>query len=160
MQQIPQIQIPQIPQIQQIQQIIKKKKKKDPFMDTNTSEENDEELNYCRGFSQELCPPECSPLDCQPEIKEDFPRDGVPVNPRDHRIVEGFSSNSVNVNGNLDSQNNLNYVDRPDLDIQGCRLDNRRSDLNYTNFGPPLSSCQAFNKQSFDNTGTFFYPLN
>ena len=123
----------------------------------------DESIKYCRGFSQEMCPPECSPLDCQPEkedLIENFPRDTVPLNPKRKRVLEGFASNSQDIKGSLETQNNLNYKNRPDLDIQGCRLDKRNSDLNYTNFGPPLASCTAFNKTTFDNTGTFFYPLN
>ena len=134
----------------------------DSFQNTIEQEQEDRVVAYCRGFTQELCPPECSPLDCQPDPNEDdvienFPRSSVPVNPK-RKITEGFTSSCANVSGNLQTQTVLS--DRVDLDIQGCRLDNRRSDLNYTNFGPPLASCESFNKETFDNVGTYFYPLN
>jgi hypothetical protein len=134
----------------------------DSFQNTVEQEQEDRVVAYCRGFTQELCPPECSPLDCQPDPNEDdvienFPRSSVPVNPK-RKITEGFTSSCANVSGNLQTQTVLS--DRVDLDIQGCRLDNRRSDLNHTNFGPPLASCESFNKETFDNVGTYFYPLN
>ena len=134
----------------------------DSFQNTAEQEQEDRVVAYCRGFTQELCPPECSPLDCQPDPNEDdvienFPRSSVPVNPK-RKITEGFTSSCANVSGNLQTQ--TVFSDRVDLDIQGCRLDNRKSDLNHTNFGPPLASCESFNKETFDNVGTYFYPLN
>jgi hypothetical protein len=56
---------------------------------------------------------------------------------------------------------NFTNVENMDLfDVAGCKYDMGFKSQNDTYYGPPVSSCAAYNKINLDKTGTVFYPLN
>lgn len=54
----------------------------------------------------------------------------------------------------------VNPPNRDGYDITGCRYDFKNSPQNLTQYGPPLASCGAYNKEQIKKCGTVFYPLN
>lgn len=94
-------------------------------------------------------------------IKENFPRDTVPVHPKApvslNTKLEGFTNN-ISKNNELLTQEFPKIINSQD--VTGCRYDHKNSPQNTTMYGPPLSECTTYNSTNIQETGTVFYPLN
>jgi hypothetical protein len=87
-------------------------------------------------------------------------------------LVEGFGCSKPADNSN--KKMNLKFVGKSvepfqnqslvqghsDFDVAGCRYDLKQTGLNEDIYGPPLSSCNAYQTVNLEETGTVFYPLN
>jgi len=76
-----------------------------------------------------------------------------------------IDTNTKQIMSNIASNQNdaitsVNPPNRDGYDINGCRYDFKDSPQNMTNYGPPLASCSAYNKEQTFKCGTVFYPLN
>jgi hypothetical protein len=109
--------------------------------------------------------------------------DDEPLKSKDEDLVEGFGCGCP---GTVDSMQRKMYLEEAgenvenfknqmqpqplasttltqgqvDFDVVGCRYDLKQTGLNDDVYGPPLSSCNAYQAVNLEETGTVFYPLN
>lgn len=71
----------------------------------------------------------------------------------ENETLEGFA-NKYNSNPNNQA------VKLSTQDVMGCRYDSFASPMNAMYNGPPLATCHGYDLNTFDKSGTLFYPLN
>ena len=94
------------------------------------------------------------------------------VNDQEEETIEPFScgcdSNDARVslikyqkaNAQDTLENFTNAANMDVFDVAGCKYDMGFKSQNDTYYGPPVSSCAAYNNINLEKTGTVFYPLN
>lgn len=76
----------------------------------------------------------------------------VPV--EEEHTIEGFANKQANQNPNNQA------VNLGTQDLMGCRYDASMTPMNGMFNGPPLASCNGYDLETFNKSGTIFYPLN
>ena len=92
-----------------------------------------------------------------------FPNNNItPFKPIEQSVIDTQTAQMVPLiaTNQNDAITVVGAPNRDGYDVVGCRYDFKDSQQNMTKYGPPLSSCGAYNPQQVKQCGTLFYPLN